>query len=68
MAQFKAVSENVMHSSSEITDRVYSNFSQKELRNNIDALSETVITASDEDRTIQVLEQTIKILKDKKQH
>lgn len=63
MADFKAVSENVMHSNLSITDRVYSNLKETQLSERIAALSEIPKYSSDKDNLLRLLEETLEALR-----
>ncbi|NOH14308.1 MAG: tyrosine-type recombinase/integrase [Chloroflexi bacterium] len=61
MLEFKAISENVMHSNVQITDRVYSNLKASELKQSIQNLAQNGVNASDtEAKLLALLEDLLK--------
>jgi site-specific recombinase XerC len=63
ISDFKAISENVMHSSMQITDAIYSSLSGSNLKKRIDNLSIDSASTNSNDYVISALEEALKKLK-----
>lgn len=63
MAQFKAVSENVMHSSTSITDKHYSRVEGNDLNSRIQKLGHEIGEISNKDEALLAIEEILKNLK-----
>jgi hypothetical protein len=62
-AQFKAISENVMHSNTRITDEIYSNLKEVEIKSRIQSLGGGNSNGSSNLEIIEALEIILENLK-----
>ena len=63
IADYKAVSENVMHSNMQITDAIYSSLSGSDLKQRIQNLASDIGDEDSNAKALEILEEAIKSLK-----